>query len=389
MRLGYWGSAHCVLPVVGVLLLVVGCGHRAPHETSPVEAAKTADVPLPEWAPENPSAEFLRAAKVLRGVPMDAVGRGDMPEQSWRALLGYMRQINPTLWQLFGSLSDAQIDAFLAAKKIAIAVRDLTPGQRAALDAVLDANKGREIQMSGVTLPDFRTLLYKMGAKEGLSNVTIAFAIEGVNTLSFNARVHGVGDPLVWTGWAQAPRLGPKTSAVKPAGSRSEARSQTPLPEWAPKNPSPEFMRAWRVLKPTPQEEFTKFAEGDFAKLALAKRASQTWPAAFEFFGTLTDEQMKHFFSVRQVRMPVSSLSPGQRAALDNWLERWRSVMKGNGTLPEDFLVVLFKMGAREDLSNVDVGFNAKNEGRRVHTTFWVRQPDGSYSAIQNDFAYM
>jgi hypothetical protein len=132
-----------------------------------------------------------------------------MPEQTWRALLGYMKQVNPTLWQLFGSLSDAQIESFLAAKRIALPVRGLTPRQWWALDAVLDANKDNQMQMSGVTLPDFRTGLYKMGAKEDLSNVTIGFTIEGANTLSFNARVQGVTEPLVWTGWAQAPRLGP------------------------------------------------------------------------------------------------------------------------------------------------------------------------------------
>jgi hypothetical protein len=151
----------------------------------------------------------MRAARVLRGVPMDAVGRGDMPEQSWRALLEYMKRVSPTLWQLFGSLSDAQIESFLAAKRISIPVRDLTPAQAAALAAVLDANKDNETEISGVHLPDFRTLLYKMRAAQDLSNVTIGFTIEGANTLSFNARVQGVTEPLVWTGWAQAPRLGP------------------------------------------------------------------------------------------------------------------------------------------------------------------------------------
>ncbi|UCC67673.1 MAG: hypothetical protein JSV79_11210, partial [Armatimonadota bacterium] len=145
-----------------------------------------------------------------RAVPMDAVGRGDMPEQSWRVLLEYMRRVNPTLWELFGSLFDAQIERFLEAKSIAIAVRDLTPEQMAALDAVLDANRGNEMEVSGVSLPDFRTLLYKMGAVEDLSNVTIGFTIEGANTLSFNARVAGKTDPLQWTGWAQVPRLGSK-----------------------------------------------------------------------------------------------------------------------------------------------------------------------------------
>jgi hypothetical protein len=192
-----------------LLLLAPGCGRRATQEQPTEKPTETVNVPLPEWAPENPSPEFLRAARVLRGVPMDVVGRGDVPEQSWRAMLEYMKRINPTLWQLFGSLSDAQIESFLAAKRIAVAVRDLTPGQVTALDAVLEANKGNEMEISGVTLPDFRTLLHKMGAAEDLSNVTVGFTIEGANTLSFNARVAGNTDPLVWTGWAQAPRLGP------------------------------------------------------------------------------------------------------------------------------------------------------------------------------------
>jgi hypothetical protein len=203
-------SLHLLVPAVVTLLVAPGCGQRAAQEKPTKTPTETATVPLPEWAPEDPSPEFLRAAKLLRAVPMGAVGRGDMPEQSWRALLGYMKQVNPTLWDLFGSLSDAQIESFLAAKRIAIAVRDLTPGQMAALDAVLDANKGDEMDVSGVTVPDFRTMLYKMGAVEDLSNVTIGFTIEGANTLSFNARVQGVKDPLQWTGWAQVPRFGSK-----------------------------------------------------------------------------------------------------------------------------------------------------------------------------------
>jgi len=208
---GWRGAMVGVLSgAVGCMLLIgFGCGQRAAQKPIAAPTPPKAEVPLPDWAPKNPSPEFLRAARVLRGVPMDAVARGDMPEQSWRALLGYMRQINPTLWQLFGSLTDAQIDSFLSTKKIAIPARDLAPKQRAALAAVLDANKGSPIEMSGVGLPDFRTLLYKMGATEDLSNVTVGFTIEGANMLSFNARVAGTKDPLVWTGWAQVPRLGP------------------------------------------------------------------------------------------------------------------------------------------------------------------------------------
>lgn len=206
-------SAGWWLVAAAALIGVTGCGGPEPARPSAggVQAGGSASTqPLPDWAPENPSPEFLRAAKVLRGVPMDAVGRGDMPEESWRALLGYMKQVNPTLWQLFGSLTDAQIESFLSTRKISIPARDLAPNQRDALEMVLDANEGDAVEISGVTLPDFRTLLYKMGAREDLSNVTIGFRVEGGNMVSFNARVDGVEDALEWTGWAQAPRLGSK-----------------------------------------------------------------------------------------------------------------------------------------------------------------------------------
>jgi hypothetical protein len=177
--------------------------------------------------------------------------------------------------------------------------------------------------------------------------------------------------------------------AANPPARPAAQKATVPLPDWAPKNPSPEFMRAWKVLKPTPDDAFAQFAGGDPANLMLAKKASETWAAAYEFFGTLTDEQMRRFFSTKEIRIPIRSLTPAQRAALDNWFERWRVVMKGNGTLPEDWLVLLYKMGARQDLSNVEVGFTAKNEGRRVHTMLLVRQPDGHFEGMQNDFAYM
>jgi hypothetical protein len=165
----------------------------------------------------------------------------------------------------------------------------------------------------------------------------------------------------------------------------SKAVTSIPLPEWAPKNPSPEYMRAWKVLKPTPQEAFAEFAKGDPGKAMLLRRVSKTWGAAYEFFGTLTDQQMQRFLSVKEVRMPVKSLTARQRAGLDNWLECWRREMKGNGSVPDDVLVLLLKMGARRDLSNVDVGFTAQNEGHRVHIIFW-RGPESSF---KTDFANM
>jgi hypothetical protein len=158
-----------------------------------------------------------------------------------------------------------------------------------------------------------------------------------------------------------------------------------PLPEWAPKNPSPEFLRAARVLKPTPQDAFTEFANSDPAKFALVQRAAKTWSAAYEFFGTLSDGQMQRFLSTKEIRVPVGSLTATQRAALGNWFASWRRAMKDNGPVPDGILVLLLKMGAREDLSNVDVGFTAQNEAHRVHIIFWR----GPGSSFKTDFANM
>jgi len=179
MRLGYWGSAHCVLPVVGVLLLVVGCGHRAPHETSPVEAAKTADVPLPEWAPPNPSPEFMRAARVIKPWPTEITiaGESDLAAKAFNAR--FRRCLVPA-WEFFGSLTDDQIGRFRATRDLRIQVKDLTDKQRAALYRVFDT--WRE-QMKGVPDrpeawgTDWLVELYKAGAKEDLSNVEIQFVV--------------------------------------------------------------------------------------------------------------------------------------------------------------------------------------------------------------------
>ncbi len=43
----------------------------------------------------------------------------------------------------------------------------------------------------------------------------------------------------------------------------------------------------------------------------------------------------------------------------------------------EDYLLLIYKTGGREDFSNVDVGFHATGGGHMVHIYFWVKQPDG------------
>ncbi len=58
------------------------------------------------------------------------------------------------------------------------------------------------------------------------------------------------------------------------------------------------------------------------------------------------------------------------------------------GTELEDFLVDLYKAGAKKDLSNVEAGFDVQ-AGRMMHVKFWVQQPDGSEQPLCAEFAVL
>ena len=116
----------------------------------------------------------------------------------------------------------------------------------------------------------------------------------------------------------------------------------------------------------------------------MLARFHATYAPAYEFFGSMGDDQIKKFLTTRQLHVPVRSLSSGQRKALDAWFEAWRGAMKGTNIpgLSDDFLVQLYRNGAAKDLSNVEVGFTtvpvgnssgAPESTNRVHLWFWVR----------------
>ncbi len=160
-------------------------------------------------------------------------------------------------------------------------------------------------------------------------------------------------------------------------------KATTPLPNWQPRHPSPEFTRAAKVLKPLPDEllqgALAKSTEGE----AVLQRYRATLSAGYEFFGTLNDHQIERLQTNHEIRISSKSLTPRQRAALEHWFENWRVAMRGTGPI-EDFLVSLYRIGAREDLSNVDVGFTAVRRGgdsmvagHLVQIYFWVTQPGG------------
>jgi hypothetical protein len=160
------------------------------------------------------------------------------------------------------------------------------------------------------------------------------------------------------------------------------------LPEWAPKNPSPEFIRAAKVLKPMPTEAMAAASNGNQSVSAMMERYSKTFPAAYDFFGTLTDEQIKHFQSAKEIRISVKQLTSRQNTALNNWFEDFRKAMQDSPSEFSDYLVMLYKSGAAEDLSNVEVGFTAKiGGGHMVHLYFWITKPDGSVADFGTGFA--
>jgi len=193
----------------------------------------------------------------------------------------------------------------------------------------------------------------------------LAWRVVGIVGLAAAIALCGCGKKA-----AQAPETNtPQTSGV-------------PLPEWAPKNPSPEFLRAAKVLKPFPLGEMLRDPRSDdISTRAAVRYATRVWSAGYQFFGTLSDEQVGHFLSAKDklVVIPVKSLTATQRAALDSYFEASRQAGK-------DRLVELYKYGADKDLSNVEAGFSTW--GRSVHISCRVRS-GSNHSGFDDTIAGM
>ena len=207
---------------------------------------------------------------------------------------------------------------------------------------------------------------------------------------------------------ALAPGCGQRQAQQEPP-ERPAQTADVPLPEWAPENPSPEFVRAARVLKPTPLETVKSPGRPDAENAARIKGAIIMWLAAYEFFGTLSDEQITRFLQVRemvlppgapggpprsvkgnQIVIPVKQLTDRQRAALDRYFEAVREAYKGQSILETtDTLLTLYKLGAKRDLSNVKVGFDSAQAGggHFVSIIFYVTRSDGSIDWVASAFA--
>jgi uncharacterized protein YcgL (UPF0745 family) len=177
-------------------------------------------------------------------------------------------------------------------------------------------------------------------------------------------------------------------TAQKPTSVKPSVQATIPLPDWAPKNPSPEFLRAAKVIKPWGGpigERGRGVAAGrpsteayspdvpraqddvapDLAGRAWSEKYHRTLVAAWEFFGTLTGEEIDRFVRTKKVRLLAKDLNPKQRAAMYHYFDVWRETMKGvpvdlRSQFDEDWLVDLYKLGAKQDLSNVEITFDVR-----------------------------
>jgi len=204
MRL-HWSMLSMVLGAAAISL--VACGQRnvgtAPRtSTEPARTASAArpeqalQTSLPEWAPEHPSPEFLRAAKFLKAIPPEA-----QP---------YSPEYVPC-WELFGSLTDQQLTEFttwkyefrstrqtskelvdimarngqgrvegdrvvMAHRWVRVPMKSFSPRQRQLVDKYSAVYTGTD---QGAGKHDLLVDLYHAGAKQDLANVDLWFTANG------------------------------------------------------------------------------------------------------------------------------------------------------------------------------------------------------------------
>ena len=182
MRLSRTSAIGVLLMPLLVLIIASGCGREAAEEPERTPAEATA-VPLPEWAPEDPSPEFLRAAQVLKALPLEALGGGSgnpAKEAGARRKVAIL----PAAWALFGSLSDQQIEGFQTTGAVRVPVKSLTTKQRAALDNWFEVFRSVN---RGQYPPQFRE---QEDLLEQLYKIEIVGAVQTPHHLPVDGKLH-------------------------------------------------------------------------------------------------------------------------------------------------------------------------------------------------------
>jgi hypothetical protein len=149
------------------------------------------------------------------------------------------------------------------------------------------------------------------------------------------------------------------------------------LPAWAPANPSPQFIRAATTLKPIPDD-----AQGPNPDQALHAKLDQVRIPAWEFFGTLSDQEVSNLKANKELKLPFGTMNSEQQAAFNHFLDVWQNIMKdwpSNVGLKRDLRIALAGKGAKQDLSNVLCKLVVRDSGI-VAMMLYVIQPDSSLS---------
>jgi peroxiredoxin len=162
-----------------------------------------------------------------------------------------------------------------------------------------------------------------------------------------------------------------------------ESPPSVALPEWAPEEPSAEFLRAAASARPIPTEGLLELGMDE---AAVERILTRVWPACYEFLGSMSDQQIETLTAREELRMPYSSLAPAQKAAFERWMEAAGSTHPPG---QQDYRAFLANQGVKEDFSNLDVGFGI-HDGGIVGIYLWVLReglegPSGP--TITSDFA--
>jgi hypothetical protein len=181
---------------------------------------------------------------------------------------------------------------------------------------------------------------------------------------------------VVGCGRSRAPEKPQKASP------KTAVPAERPLPDWAPRKPSREFLRASQLIRPESLESRRSPELSAKAQEARLARIVQFWTQGYELLGSLDDGQLQRYFTEREIRIPLASLAKRQRALVDAWLKAHPS------DVPD-----MYRLGATKDLSNVDFGFadeNSRGEGEAqvmpigVDPSFWVKRRDGKVAWMYN-----
>jgi hypothetical protein len=162
----------------------------------------------------------------------------------------------------------------------------------------------------------------------------------------------------------------PDTAAEPPRPEHGEAAGLPHLPDWAPEEPSPELVRAAKVLRPLPSDAHVAVENAAEHAAQIALIRDHFYPRTWELFGSLSDAQIEELVLYREVSVPVAEMTGRQMTVFRRLLDDWRDLtIQGQQC---DLEVMLYKAGAREDLSNVAVGFVTSRREEATHMVLLI-----------------